>query len=301
MGFETRTPGFFDQRFKGSLVSQGVQPSRLFYPEIIFDAIFILAVFVCSSFVWEAVPNEWKAWLSTWPKVSVSNWPLVKHWSTYPPLTDSPCIKSDPCSQSVYVGSHNYNCDAKIELRQNLIFNHKIINAVARLIFNLRRSDHVSDARISLHWLRVPERIRSEVAVSVYKVRHGCASSYLGPFTYVADLPSRRGLHSSCSDCLVQPPVHRSTVGSRAFSVAGFQGCGTVCYWRLRRHQHWRPSALDSRRSCLLNHVLTFGWSDILCLHTVYILVLFFFVLVIPKCGRLSWPALWSTFRRTMK
>ena len=55
----------------------------------------------------------------------------------------------------------------------------------------------------------------------VYKVLHGCAPSYLGPFTYVVDLPSRRGLRSSCSDSLVQPPVHRSTVGSRAFSVAG--------------------------------------------------------------------------------
>ena len=49
------------------------------------------------------------------------------------------------------------------------------------------------------------------------------AVSYLGPFTYVADLPIRRGLRSSCSNCLVQPPVHRSTVGSRAFSVAGPQ------------------------------------------------------------------------------
>jgi len=85
----------------------------------------------------------------------------------------------------------------------------------------LRRSDHVSDALISLHWLRVPECIRSKVAVLVYKVLHGCAPSYLGPFTYVADLPSRRGLRSSCSDCLVRPPVHRFTVGSRAFSVAG--------------------------------------------------------------------------------
>jgi len=46
--------------------------------------------------------------------------------------------------------------------------------------------------------------------------------SYLGPFTYVgvADIQSRRGLRSSCSDCLVQPPVHRFTVSSRAFSVA---------------------------------------------------------------------------------
>ena len=34
--------------------------------------------------------------------------------------------------------------------------------------------------------------------------------------------------------------------------------------------------------------------------HRFYVLVLFF-VLVIPECGRLSWPALWSTFRRTIK
>jgi len=78
-----------------------------------------------------------------------------------------------------------------------------VLNAAARLIFNLRRSDHVSDAPISLHWLRVPERIRSKVAALVYKVLHGCAPSYLDPFTYVADLPSRRGLRSSCSDCRV--------------------------------------------------------------------------------------------------
>ena len=35
--------------------------------------------------------------------------------------------------------------------------------------------------------------------------------------------------------------------------------------------------------------------------HQFYVLVLFFSVLVIPKCGRLCWPALWSTFRRTIK
>ena len=32
-------------------------------------------------------------------------------------------------------------------------------NAAARLIFRLRRSDHITDALISLHWLRLPERI----------------------------------------------------------------------------------------------------------------------------------------------
>jgi len=33
--------------------------------------------------------------------------------------------------------------------------------------------------------------------------------------------------------------------------------------------------------------------------HLFYVLVLFF-VLVIHKCGRLSWPAFWSTFMRTI-
>jgi len=35
--------------------------------------------------------------------------------------------------------------------------------------------------------------------------------------------------------------------------------------------------------------------------HRFYVLVLFFSVLVIPKCSRLSWTALWSTFGRTKK
>jgi len=33
-------------------------------------------------------------------------------------------------------------------------------NATARLIFNLRRCDHITDALISLHWLRMPEHSR---------------------------------------------------------------------------------------------------------------------------------------------
>jgi len=77
-------------------------------------------------------------------------------------------------------------------------------------------------------WTVLSILIRSKVSILVYKVLHGCAPSYLGPFTY-ADLPSRRGLSSSCSDCLVQPPVYRSTVGSRAFSVAGRQVWN--CLW----------------------------------------------------------------------
>jgi len=35
--------------------------------------------------------------------------------------------------------------------------------------------------------------------------------------------------------------------------------------------------------------------------HRFYVLVLFFSVLVIPTCSRLSWPTLWSTLGRTIK
>jgi hypothetical protein len=38
-------------------------------------------------------------------------------------------------------------------------------NAAARLIFRLRRSDHITDALLSFHWLRVPVRITFKVAV----------------------------------------------------------------------------------------------------------------------------------------
>ena len=40
-----------------------------------------------------------------------------------------------------------------------------VLNAAARLIFNLKRSDHITDALVSLHWLRVPERIQYKIAV----------------------------------------------------------------------------------------------------------------------------------------
>jgi len=42
-------------------------------------------------------------------------------------------------------------------------------------IFHLNRSDRITDALVSLHWLRVPERIQYKVAVLAYRVLHGSA------------------------------------------------------------------------------------------------------------------------------
>jgi hypothetical protein len=94
-------------------------------------------------------------------------------------------------------------------------------NAAARLIYNLRRSDHITDALASLHWLRIPERVVFKVAVLTFKVLHGSAPEYLGPVVRVADLPGRRTLRSAGTNRLVVPPFNLTSIGRRAFPVAG--------------------------------------------------------------------------------
>jgi hypothetical protein len=98
-----------------------------------------------------------------------------------------------------------------------------VLNAAARLIYGLRRCDHITDALLTLHWLKVPERIQFKLAVLTHRVLHGTAPSYLGPLLRIADLPGRRALRSASTPQLFVPPVRLSTVGHRAFSVAGPQ------------------------------------------------------------------------------
>ena len=95
-------------------------------------------------------------------------------------------------------------------------------NAAARLIFRLRRSDHITDVLINLHWLLVPKRILFKVAVQTYQGLHGDVPQYLRQFTLVADIPTRQRLWSSTSDDLCVPAVRlpTATVGRRAVSVA---------------------------------------------------------------------------------
>jgi len=69
-----------------------------------------------------------------------------------------------------------------------------VLNAAARMTSHLRRSDHISDALACLHWLRIPERIEFKIALIDTKSSTDLRPGYLGAFTRVADLPSRRSL-----------------------------------------------------------------------------------------------------------
>ena len=89
-----------------------------------------------------------------------------------------------------------------------------VLNAAARLVYNLKRSEHITDALICLYWLRASERIRYTVVVLTYKVLHGSAPRYLGMSNRIADRPGRRCLRSAETHRLHVSPFQLYTLGS---------------------------------------------------------------------------------------
>jgi len=53
-----------------------------------------------------------------------------------------------------------------------------VLNAEARLIYRLRTRYPITDTLISLHWLRVSERIQFKLATLAYRVLHDDAPRY---------------------------------------------------------------------------------------------------------------------------
>jgi len=73
-----------------------------------------------------------------------------------------------------------------------------VLNAAARSIAGVRRSNHITDTLASFHWLKARERIQFKLATVVYRSLNGTAPSYLAAdLRRLADVPSRRRLRSS--------------------------------------------------------------------------------------------------------
>jgi len=98
-----------------------------------------------------------------------------------------------------------------------------VLNAAARSIAGLRRSDHITDTLASSHWLKVPERIQFKLATIVYRSLNGTAPRYLAAdLRCLSDIPSRRRLRSLLIDQLLDVRQSQcSTVRDRGFAVAG--------------------------------------------------------------------------------
>lgn len=96
-----------------------------------------------------------------------------------------------------------------------------VLNASARLIFGLRRYDHVSSALRSLHWLCVKERIHYKLATLTFRALHGLAPQYISAsVSPVAEVEARRRLRSAAGHHLLVPR-HHLHLGAATFSVAG--------------------------------------------------------------------------------
>ena len=116
-------------------------------------------------------------------------------------------------------------------------------NAAARLIFNPRRCDHITEALISLHWLRVPERIIFKVATATLMYRVCMVPHHL-TWRHSHVSPTCR------SDASSGPPplnslTFRPVVGQLSEVVPFLlleQRCGIACQAMLRRPRRCRCS-----------------------------------------------------------
>ena len=97
----------------------------------------------------------------------------------------APCgIKSQPTRSSHWLTAlvlpHLDYCNSVLYgLPTSLIRRlQSVQNATTRLIFGIRRSEHISPALISLHWLRIPERISFKLAVLTNRAIHGAGPSH---------------------------------------------------------------------------------------------------------------------------
>ena len=92
----------------------------------------------------------------------------------------------------------------------------KIQNIAARVIFRLRKFDHVTPALRELHWLPVAKRIEFKVLLLTFKCIHGNAPAYLQELIELKT--STRNLRSNNGTLTLHIPKPRTVrYGQRAF------------------------------------------------------------------------------------
>ena len=102
---------------------------------------------------------------------------------------------------------------------------------------------------LSIHWLRVPQRITFKVAMLTYRALHrGSTLPYLASsFTCVADMPHRHSL-PPLNGLTFQPAVDQQS--EVVLLLLLVQRCGTTCQAMWHQLRRWRCSRTRSRRTC---------------------------------------------------
>ena len=96
-----------------------------------------------------------------------------------------------------------------------------ILDSAARLIFGLKRFDHITPALMELHWLPYPQRITYKLRMIMFMCLLGSAPAYLSDYCTSTSLVSGRSALRSAAHGDIVVPSHRTDWGLRSFAVAG--------------------------------------------------------------------------------
>jgi len=100
----------------------------------------------------------------------------------------------------------------------------RVLNASACLVSGTRKYDRGLSQLLhaALHWIDVTDRVRYKLAVTVHRCLHNNAPKYLTDCCVaVSYIAGRQRLRSAHRRQLDLPCYRRTTLGRRAFSVAG--------------------------------------------------------------------------------
>ena len=89
-------------------------------------------------------------------------------------------------------------------------------NAAARLVTQVKRTDHITPIRMQLHWLPIAQRIEYKILLLTYKALHGKAPLYLSELLEPCT-STRNGMNLT----LKVPKMKSVKYGDRAFKKAG--------------------------------------------------------------------------------
>ena len=83
--------------------------------------------------------------------------------------------------RALVVSKVDYCCSVQAGVSRQLLYRlQSILNAAARLVFSVRRSERITPLLRELHWLRVPERITFRLCVLTHRcLNNGSAPAYL--------------------------------------------------------------------------------------------------------------------------
>ena len=132
----------------------------------------------------------------------------------------------------------------------------RMLNAAARLVSRTRKCDRGLTRILhdDLHWLDVADRVQYKLAVTVHRCLHNKAPKYLADCCVaVSDIAGRQRLQSAHRHQLVVPRHQRSTLGCRAFSVAGPIVWNSLPY-ELRDDSEEMSSFKQSLKTLLFSH-----------------------------------------------